>query len=94
MRVVSGFVKQVEQLLQGVGIVANVPNDGVQAVENLVGVFGQQPFGVLIEHLQGISYCPACMRASAKLEIAGRSLCTVSSLVATVPASESCPVCR
>ncbi len=48
------LLKQIEKLLQGIGILANVADDGVQALQNLVGVFRQQAFGVLIVNLQGV----------------------------------------
>ena len=54
----SGFVKQVQQFLQGVGIIAHVPDDGVQAVEHFVRVFRQQTLGVLIENLESILVLP------------------------------------
>ena len=52
VRVLSGLVEQVEQFLQRVGIIPNMPDDGVQAVENLAGIFRQQALGVLIVNLQ------------------------------------------
>ncbi len=52
--VLSGFVKQVEQFLQGIRIIAHVPDDRVQALEHFVGVFRQQAFRVLVENLKSI----------------------------------------
>ena len=52
VRVLAGLVEQVQQFLQRVGIIAYVPDDGVQAFENLVGILRQQALGVLVEDLE------------------------------------------
>ena len=51
---ISSFVKQVEQFLQRVRIVAHVADDGVQAADHFIRVFSQQSLGVLIENLESI----------------------------------------
>src|SRR5580765_5964849 len=48
----AGFVEKIEKFLQGIGVVADVPDDGVQALENFVRIFRQEALGVLIENLE------------------------------------------
>ena len=57
-RGLAGFVEQIEELLQRVRIVAHMPDDGVQALQNLAGIFRQQPVGMLIEDLQRVLVLP------------------------------------
>jgi hypothetical protein len=49
--ILPGLVEQIQEFLQGVGIVAHVADDGVQALEYLVRVLCQQALGVLIVDL-------------------------------------------
>ena len=50
----SGFLEQFEKFLERSGIVANVTDDGVQILKNLVGIFGKQAVGVLVVNLKRV----------------------------------------
>ena len=54
VRRLPGLVEEVEQLLQQIGVLAHVSDDGVQMLENFFGIFRQQALGVLIVNLQRI----------------------------------------
>jgi len=54
MGILARLVEQIEELLQRIGIVAHMADDGVQALQNLIGILCQQTLGVLVEDLQSI----------------------------------------
>jgi hypothetical protein len=54
VRIFPGLVEKIEELLQRIRIIANVPDNRVQVLENLVGVFRQESLGMLIVNLQSI----------------------------------------
>ena len=55
---VAGFLEEIQQLLQRVRIVPHMPDDGVQALQNLAGIFRQQPVGMLVEDQQRVLVLP------------------------------------
>src|SRR5215472_3634868 len=59
VRGLSGFVEQIEKFLQRIGIVADVADDRVQVLQDLVGILGEQALGVLIVDLQSIFELPS-----------------------------------
>ena len=54
MRIFSRLVEQVEELLERIGVLAHVPDDGMQILQNPVGILRQQALGVLVINLKRI----------------------------------------
>ena len=56
---VAGLLEKIQQLLQRVGIIPHMPDDGVQALQNLAGIFRQQPVGMLVKDQQRVLVLPS-----------------------------------
>ncbi len=50
----SCFLEEIEKFLERGGIVTHMPNDGVQVLQNFVGILGQQAVGMLVIDLKSV----------------------------------------
>ncbi len=50
----SCLLEKIEKFLERGGIVTHMPDDGVQVLQNFVGIFGQQAVGMLVIYLESI----------------------------------------
>ena len=50
----SGFLEEIEKLLERSGIVAHMADDGVKIFEDFIGILSQEAVGMLIVNLQRV----------------------------------------